>query len=305
MGSTGAVRAATHPHSPIARHATLNFRAHGPQCGTSGSKRSIAAHESSSVRAAVAPGADRGSAINRRPHCESSEFRDSDARIQRGRGAGGACRPGDNALCTSRHYCMSDPICHGAADAIHRLDQYLTEYLTPHSEQYCDDHLSAWPHHWRAADGVKHGTHTCACIARHASNAIGIRVADAATQTTPQKIGRKIFFTVRRVALWCIACRPALSINSSVCARVWRRIMQGALAHIQSAVYGHTALRVSEYALAVTPYSVLHSVVYAAWRGAHHEMSWRMSGSADGAVDRYICARVRPRMVSAMWRDTA
>lgn len=305
MGSTGVVRAAPYPHSPIARHAALNCRAHVPQCGTSGSKRNIAAHESCGGRATVAPGADRHSAVSRRTYCESSGLRGSGARRQLGFGAGGAARWGDNALHTSGNHCMSGPINHDAADSIHRRTQYLTRYLGPHCEQYCDGHLIAWPEHWRAADGVMHGNHTCACIASYASNAIGNRVADAATQRTPQKIVRKIFFAIRRVALLGMVCRPASSIDSSVCAPGRRRIMHSALAYAWTAVYGHTAMRVSGDALATTRYSVVHSATHAAWRSADDEMSWSISSSADGGAARRVCAWVRPRTAKAMWRDTA
>lgn len=305
MGSTGVVRAAPYPHSPIARHAALNYRAHVPQCGTSGSKRNIAAHESCSGRTTVVPGADRRPVVSRRPHCEGSGLRGSTARLQPGFGAGGASRCGVNALHTSGHHCMSDPIYHEAADAIHRLPKYLTRYLTSHGEQYCDDHLSGWPHHWRAADGVMHGPHTCACIVRTVSNAIGRRVGDGAAWRMPPQIGQKILFAIRRVALLPMTCRPASSIDLSVCGPGRRRIMHGALAAIRSAVYWYAAIRVSGDTLAATLCSVLHGAVYAAWRSAHDEMPWGISGSADGAADSYVCARVWPKMVSAMWRDTA
>jgi len=305
MGSTGVVRAAPYPHSPIACHAALNCRAHVPQCDTSGSKRNIAVHESCGGRATVAPGADRHSAVSRRTYCENGGLRGSGARRQLGFGAGGASRCGDNALHPSGHHCMSGPINHDAADSIHRLTQYLTRYLRSHCEQYCDGHLIAWPEHWRAADGVMHGNHTCACIASYASNAIGNRVAGAATQRTPQKIVRKIFFAIRRVALLGMVCRPASSIASSVCAPARRRIMHSAPADAWTAVYGHTAMRVSGDALATTRYSVVHSATHAACRSADDEMSWSISRSADGGAARRVCAWVRPRTANAMWRDTA
>ncbi len=304
MGSTGAVRAAPHPHSPIARHVAFGSRACVTQCGASGSKRNTAAHGSCSVHATVLPGADGGSAVSRRHHCEDSGIRDAGARLQPGCGARGACRSADNALRTSSHHCMSRPIYRDAADVSHRLTQYLTQYLTSHCEQYCDGHVSIWPHHWHAADYVEHGTHTCGRIARYVSNAIGVGVAYAATPRTPQIIVRKIIFAIRRVAPRCMSCRAASHIYMSMCAPGRRRIRRDASTGIRSAVYGHTALRVYGDALAVARHSTRHGTVRAAWHSAHDEMPCGINGSAAGGADTYVRACVRPRVVNAMQRDT-
>ncbi len=305
MGSTGAVHAAPHPHSPIACHVAPSFGSHMPQCVTSGSKPNIVTHGWCSVRTTVVPGADCCSAVSRGPHRDDSGFRDSGARFQRGCGACGGFCSGDNALHASGHRCMSDHIYHDAPDTNGRLTQYLTAYLTSHCEQYCDDHLTDGSLHWCEVDDAKHGTHTCLCIAGYASNAIGSRVTDAATHRTPPHTVRKIFFAIRRVAPLYIACRPVSHVDTSVWVPGRQRIRRDASADIQRAVYRHTARRVYDDSLAIAPHAVLHGAARAAWLSAQDEISRRINGSADGAADTHVYALVRPRMVNAMWRDAA
>ena len=201
-------------------------------------------------------------------------------------------------VCTSVHHRTSDRVYHAVPSVDKYPVQYLTEYLTSNCVPYRNEYCAGCPSTRLAPDDGVKWTQTCTRIERHASNHIHCAMDVNAVAMMPPWIGQKIFFSVRRVAVLAMLCRPRQRTEAAVHAAVLTAIRLTASLSMSRFIHGRALDRVWCDTVARMLHAPWRRAAQQVWNHAVCSVRYAISRQADAGVRSQVWNGVRIKAAS-------